>query len=274
MAIENGLLKTDYISAQIGDRLGQVIGKIKNETFSEVFIFEGKQLKGIFSPISIIKSGINVSQTKVDSVIRPIKSIEYNGDILSVAKNILDTNYNTVIVHDDKSIKGIINIVDLLYHIRSSFKRILVSEIKVKKPVAVHENTSIGKAIHLIQDLKLSGLLVNDGKETLGVITPYDMIRNIHLGSFSRDAGGKHGSRSKAFKAEKNDLNQISVSNFIKYKNKISILPNMGAVDLIELLYDNQLLSVILGNASLITARDVLRHMFDSKGLFKPELSA
>lgn len=265
MTTASDLLKTGFIRTEIDSRLSNVIGKLKNEAFAEVLVFKGKKLEGIFSPVFATKSGMDMINTKVDKSIRSATCVEKNTPIVEIIRKMIESDYNALPVKNNGEVIGVIHIFDLISHVQEEFIKLKIKDINLQKAFTIKENDGISRAIHIMRDNSVRALVVLDEKEKpTCAITHFDIMRNVHLYSHERDFGQKHGTVSKAFKGESDHLDALSVYNFIRYKDDVSVVNNDFVTKAIQLMVENKILNLLVKDTqSIIRAKNILRHYHD-----------
>lgn len=265
MTTASDLMKIEFIKAKIGDRLSHVVGKLKNEAFAEVLVFKGKKLAGIFSPVFATRSGMDMINTKVDKFIRSATCIEEDTILDEIIRKMIESDYNALPVKRNGEVMGVVHIFDLLNSICDNLTNLRIRDINLKKSSTVRDSGGISKAIHILHDNSLRALVVLDEKANpLGVVSHFDIMRNVHLYSHERDFGQKHGTASKAFKAESDKLNALSVYNFIRYKDEVSVISSDDATKAINIMIENKILNLLVKDTcSILRAKNILRHYYE-----------
>jgi len=265
MTTASDLLKTEFINAEIGDRLSHVIGKLKSEAFAEVLVFKGKRLEGIFSPVFATKTNHDIINTKVDKLIRSATCVEKTTAIDEIIRKMIESDYNALPVKNNGEVIGVIHIFDLISHVKEKFIKLKIKDINLQKAFTIKENEGINKAISILHDNSVRALVVLDEKQKpTGAITHFDIMRNVHLYSHKRDFGQKHGTVSKAFKGESGHIDALQVYNFIRYKNEISVSSADLVSNTIKLMIEYKLLNLLVRDTnSIIRAKTILRHYND-----------
>lgn len=262
MTIVTDLIRKDYIKAEIGDRLSKVIGKLKHEAFAEVLVFKGDRLEGIFSPVFATKTKHDIINAKVDKLIRSATTVEKDTAIDEIIRKMIESDYNALPVKSNGEVVGIIHIFDLICHVQDEFRKLKIKDIGIQKAFTIKENEGISKAINILHDKSVRALVVLDEKEKpTGVITHFDIMRNVHLYSHERDHGQKHGTASKAFKGESDHMDSLSVYNFIRSKEEISVISSDPVSLAIDKMIKNKILNLLVKDtSSIIRAKNILRY--------------
>lgn len=260
MITAHDLLKTEFITAEVNDQLSSVMGKIKDEAFAEVLVFKGKKFAGMFSPVFATKSKIDMINTKVDKFLRPATCVEEDTDLDELMVKMIASDYNCLPVKRDDEVIGVVHIFDLLNSIGNDLKNLKISDINLQKGFTVKEKEGISKAIHLLQDNSVRALVIMDEKDIpTGILSHFDVMRNIHLYSHERDFGQKHKTSSKAFKADANKLGDLPVSNFIQYKKFVSVVNKDSVTNTIKTMIKNKILNLLVkDNGSIIEVKNML----------------
>lgn len=259
------MMKTDFVKVEFGERLTKVLSKLKSEAHAEILVFKGKELEGIFSPVFATKLKHDIIITKVDNFIRPATCVDKNTEIDEVIRKMIESDYNALPVKSKEEIIGIIHIFDLINYIETKLKGLKIKDIKFKQSFIIKENDGISKAINLLHDKSVKALVVlNEKEKPIGVITHFDIMKNIHLYSHERDYGQKHGTTSKAFKAESDHVDSLPVYNFIRSKGDVSVIISDPVSLAIDKMIKNKVLNLLVRDTgSIIRAKNILRHYND-----------
>jgi len=256
------LMRTDYIKVMAGDRLSKVLGRLKKEAFAEVLVFKGKKLEGIFSPIFATKTKHDIINAKVDKLIRSATSVEESTPINEIIRKMIESDYNALPVKSNGEVVGIVHIFDLILYVQDELRKLKIKDIGIQKGFTIKEKDGISKTINILHEKSVRALVVLDEEEKpTGVITHFDIMRNVHLYSHERDFGQKHGTVSKAFKGESDKLDSLSAYNFIRSKEAISVNSSDPVSLAIDKMIKNSVLNLLVKDtSSIIRAKNILRY--------------
>ncbi len=254
------ILRKEFPKADSDDRVVRAVSQMKSQVDSDVMIFKGGELAGVFSPGFAMRTRINITETKLDGLKQPIRPMDKDDDLGSLEMAMLSQGIDVIPIKKGKDIIGTVHILDTLEKAKREVVGVSLKRIKTIDRPAIDSSESISKAIEMLRSN--NALVVNDDDLPVGIICPYDIIRNIHLFSQQRDFGGRPGSSSKAFKAEKKDPYSLPVTDFIAYKQDISVSSSIKADDAIQSMIRNDVLHLLIEDTGrIISARDILRHI-------------
>jgi CBS domain-containing protein len=252
------ILRTEYMKADKEETLARVNSRIQDEAFSDVLVFEGETLIGVFSPSRasmIVPSKDNMAEMKIGKLAKAINPLEEEAELSEIMIKMLGTGYNIVPISRGGKIVGVVHLFDLLDAIKLKFEGLKVSDIELQKPIELSEEEGVGKAIQLLHENINNTILIKDKDNTpIGILNHYDLLRNLKLDSFNEDR-----QKSKGYKSEREDMYALPISDFIKDKNFTSVSSGDTILDVIEELKANNVISLVVEDtSSLIRSWDIL----------------
>ena len=249
------------IKADADSVLSEILGKIKSEALSEVLVYNSRVLQGVFSPKYITRSKMDIVKAKIGRFCKPATFVKNDESNETLIKAFLDSSHNIIVKGERNMVERQVHLFDVFERIEYGLQGIKIGDVRLKQVWYIYENDRIGKAIQMLHENPVNALVVLDEKnEGSGIITHFDIIRNIHLYSYQRDYGQKSNTQSKAFKAEFVKLVSLPALNFLKYKNPDEVSSNQKLSRAIELMVENETFNLLVKDKkSIITAKDILR---------------
>jgi CBS domain-containing protein len=180
-------------------------------------------------------------------------------DIRKVVELMLQNGISSIPVVDDDGLAGIVTKTDLLNYYHNKYQgRWKVSDLMSKDVITVNENHSIAHVIGVMEENKISKVVVIRDNEPVGIITPENIsfaavdepgigvsVEKIY---FIRNAGGKDKKNFRlismftAGDIMKNDLITIGQSEDASKAAEIMLKDNLSGLSVVE---DNEIMGII-----------------------------
>jgi len=266
------LKKKVFVGLDRSATISELIGGLKAMHQKNAVIFDAGKYIGVTSRRYLLKTKLNVHQSKVYHVIKHVPVLTGSEDIKEVARLLFTADVHILPIMKDKRIVGIVDAHDVVNEIKKikSLKNQKIKEIMIPKPISINEKDRFGKAIEIMREKGIDRLPVVDKKgEITGIFTFTDLIEKYLLQyqgkSEHRGRGGmtKKGKATiRSYKAESTDMVGIAIKEFTT-KNILTGKVNDSVEKIIKLMDRCQSSSMILAEnnkpVGIITHKDLLK---------------
>ncbi len=176
---------TEFYSIVEDDYLSKAIGIIQSKKIKGLLVFSRKgAYKGVISEEIISKSYLDPSTTRVKSLtmISP-KNITPDMDIHEAAYYLFTSHLPLVPVFEDNNVVGILeikNLIKVYAEKDKEFASIPAIDVATHEVITISENDSIGNALSIMRDNKITRLPVIDkNNKPVGMISLHDVIEKL-----------------------------------------------------------------------------------------------
>jgi len=140
---------------------------------------EGKY-KGVISRRWLIRSRLDPSVTKVNTLMRPAPAVALHDSLSKAARLMIESEIRQLPVYSGEKLLGFVTDEDIIHGtVMDKWGNSTAEEIMTKKPFVVEEDESVGAVLSLFREHGISHApVVSDGK-LVGMISIHDIIVHI-----------------------------------------------------------------------------------------------
>jgi predicted transcriptional regulator len=140
---------------------------------------EGKYI-GEISRRWIIRSRLDPSTTKVESLERSAPAVTFHDSLSKVAKLMIESNIRQLPVYSGEKIVGTITDENVIHEsVMAKWGDTRIEEIMTKKPFLVEEDDSVGSVLSLFRRQGISHAPVVSNGKVVGMVSVHDIIEHI-----------------------------------------------------------------------------------------------
>jgi CBS domain-containing protein len=187
-----------FLEVHENDTISSCFSLFKKETPPVLAVLDSKgEYKGVISRKWIIRSSFDYSGTKVKTLTRSAPAVTLHDSLGKVAKLMIESEIRQLPVYSGEKLLGFVTSEDVIHGaVMERWGNSRVEEIMTKKPFLIEEDESVGSILSLFRSEGISHVpIVRDGK-LVGIVSIYDIIRNIFEPRQSQrrgELGGKKG---------------------------------------------------------------------------------
>ncbi|MCX8190853.1 MAG: CBS domain-containing protein [Candidatus Aenigmarchaeota archaeon] len=187
------------------ETISQAVERMVKNRYHQLPVVNEK-IEGMIFLKDIIKVKSDLTKTGVKNIVRSVPYLEKNQDVEKAIKILIESGVRALPVVENEKIVGILSEVDILEKYFEE-KSIRVKDV-MNKPIVLEENSSLRKAIRIMEKNNISSLPIINWEEKL--------VGCINIFSFA-ELIAKERSRIQSFKSakEKIDFFDNPVKNFI-----------------------------------------------------------
>ncbi len=189
-----------FLEVHENDTLSSCLSLFKEEMPPVLAVLDSKgRYKGIISRRWIIRSSFDASGTKVKTLTRSAPAVTLHDPLSKVAKLMIESEIRQLPVYSGEILLGFVTDEDVIHGtVMEQWGNTHVDEIMTKKPFVIEEDESVGAVLSLFKSEGISHVpIVRDGK-LVGIVSFYDIIKNIFQPRQRQAAGGKVGEKVPA----------------------------------------------------------------------------
>jgi len=177
-------------SAKVGELVTKDFPELKGEDVislaiplfkkwrKEIPVFEGKEFKGMLSPLDLLDPKLDVERTKVGHLARPYPKLDEKDNILEAGRLMVESYSSALPVFSNQNFLGLVRIEDILRlffehsGLRKEKAKSLVRRVKV-----FEENASLGKIINYLWEGRRDFAILS-WKNSFFVLHLCDLLEN------------------------------------------------------------------------------------------------
>jgi len=252
----NEIMTKEVLSVSPDDNISEVMSLIEREHVHEIFVIDGKRLKGIIHSRKLVtKTIMDPAKTKVSTImVSPPPTVKSNESVDEVAKILAKTGLRAILVCENNEVVGVVSITDVMEVAAQSkiFRQTPVSSI-MSSPDVIGYNEGIGKARVFMREKNITHLPVVDEEGKLkGLITSFDILKSVKR---------KERMDYYSMEAEMEKITKIPVSTILN-KEPITAEKNMPLSEISKLMIKHDIAGVVITEnqypVGIVTPKDLL----------------
>jgi len=171
------LMRPEFLSIDESRPLSELIGLLKGTKYNNVLVFNGKNYVGMCSLRFLLRRGIDVTKTKIKSVVERTPVISLNDDFYKIAELMFSTDSRLLPVESEGKIVGVVPSQRLIELIKSieELRVLTAKDIASTNPFTVNEDDSLSFAMNLMKEKRIKKLIVLKNRKISGVLS-FDKI--------------------------------------------------------------------------------------------------
>jgi CBS domain-containing protein len=170
-----------FESVREGNTLSSCLSLFKEEMPPVLVVLDREgEYKGVIARRWIVRSRLDPSTTKVDSLVRPAPTVKLHNSLNEVARLMIESEVRQLPVYSGEKLVGFVTDEEIIHGaVTETWGDTDVEEIMTKKPFVAEEEASVGAVLSLFREQGISHApVVSDGK-LVGMISIHDFIEHI-----------------------------------------------------------------------------------------------
>jgi predicted transcriptional regulator len=244
-----------FTSVSQDEMLSSCLSLFKEEMPPVLVVVDSKgKYKGVISHRRIIRSRLDPSTTKVETLMQSAPTVTLQDSLSKVARLMINSGIKQLPVFSGEKMVGIVTDEDVIHGaVIGKWGNIKVEEIMTKKPFVVEEKESVGAVLSLFREHGISHVpVVSEGK-LVGMVSISDVITQIFQPRQRQTVGEAAG--------EKVPVLSIPAKG-IMTKPAITVLPETTVKDAEGQMHKSKISSLVIASkgrpVGILTKRDFL----------------
>jgi len=170
-----------FASVREDDTLSSCLSLFKEEMPPVLVVLDSEgKYKGVISRRWLIRSRLDPSVTKVNTLMRPAPAVALHDSLSKAARLMIESEIRQLPVYSGEKLLGFVTDEDIIHGtVMDKWGNSTAEEIMTKKPFVVEEDESVGAVLSLFREHGISHApVVSDGK-LVGMISIHDIIVHI-----------------------------------------------------------------------------------------------
>ncbi len=246
------IMVKDVVFADSEDFVSSALAKMKSKKISQIVVNTKGMFAGIIELKNIVTKDIDISKTKVGTLMKKSGFVKPDDDVLDAAKSIISNGTRALPVMEGGRVSGIISETDIVGVADKFMNTESAITGIVSKSVYARKDDNIGRIRHLMLNENVSRVPIVEGGRVVGVVGTLDLVkaveakRGFEARSKTRDTGFKEKTRIEEIKAATIMSEAMTVRGDEKIKN------------VIKLLQRNEQVIMENGKTCIITPKDII----------------
>lgn len=163
------------------DMLSSCLSLFKEDMPPVLVVVDNKaRYRGVITHRWIIRSRLDPSNTKVETLMRSAPTVKLQDSLSRVARLIINSGIKQLPVFSGEKLMGIVTDEDVIHGaVIGKWGNIKVEEIMTKKPFVVEEDESVGAVLSLLREQGISHVPVVSESKLVGMVSISDVITHI-----------------------------------------------------------------------------------------------
>jgi predicted transcriptional regulator len=170
-----------FTSVNQDEMLSSCLSLFKEEMPPVLVVVDSRgKYKGMISHRRIIRSRLDPSTTKVETLMQSAPTVTLQDSLSKVARLMINSGIKQLTVFSREKLVGIVSDENIIHGaVIGKWGNIKVEEIMTKKPFAIEEDESVGAVLSLFREHGISHVpVVSEGK-LVGMVSISDIITHI-----------------------------------------------------------------------------------------------
>jgi predicted transcriptional regulator len=219
------IIEPNFIIISDEENVSNVLNLFRKYEKKSALIFHNKKYAGIIENKKLLRSRMDIQETKIKKFIVKTPILNVNDNILNAARLIAESNVEYLPIEENKKIIGVINQKDLVKKSLGleELKDLKVKNVKLEKVNKVKKDDPIVSVMRLMQKHNVDHVPIYEGLKISGIISYKDILRKYFQWSPKRDSSGKFNVKASKGIAEIHALSDLPVSNFSTNENLLKV---------------------------------------------------
>lgn len=263
MIAKNMISKEGIVQFNIQDTLSSFIGKMSKNDAKDGYALEEGKFAGVFSPMTLFRSKIDVTHTKVSHFLKDVHKLTGEDDVIEIARQMVLNDTMILPVFDKDGFLGVVSAYDVLERI-DDFPVLKQKKIDdfLRQVALFKEDESMTYVLNKMHENKEREVPVVDKHGYLsGILGHSDVLLNYYIHDQKTDyhqSPNNHATR--AYDSEPGRITVLPVKDFMRDFEALKI-------ESLETLYDAA--GKMLQNRSQLLIDEDSMKIIDLKAILK-----
>ena len=184
------VVSTEYEKLSPDTPVSKLVGTFDDPTVAGVVVY-GDSFEGVVTRRQLASSHHQPDQ-KLESVVWNVPRITPEEDVRRVARLMIDGGTRLLPVFDDDELVGVVTADDVLESVKPFLDAATVGEAYSPDIIAVEPRTSVGEALNVFRENRITHIPVLEDDTAVGILSLYDVM-DLTIRDTVRSQGGDAG---------------------------------------------------------------------------------
>lgn len=170
-----------FVSVRENDTLSSCLSLFKEEMPPVLVVLDSEgKYKGVLARRWIIRSRLDPSTTKVETLMRPAPTVTLHDSVGKAARLMIESEIRQLPVYSGEKLLGFVTDEDVIHGtVIGKWGNTKVEEVMTKKTFVVEEDESVGALLSLFREEGISHAPVISNGKLVGMISIHDLIEHV-----------------------------------------------------------------------------------------------
>ncbi|WP_418282063.1 CBS domain-containing protein [Halorubrum sp. DTA98] len=184
------IVSTEYTEFPPDTRVSKLAGTFDDPSVVGVVV-HGDEFEGVVTRRQLASSHHQPNE-KLDSVVWHVPRLTPDEDVRKVARLMIDGGSQLLPVFEDDELVGVVTADDILEEVKPYLDAATVEEAYTTDLVAVRPQSTVGEAINLFRENRITHIPVIEDDAAVGIVSLYD-VTDLTVRDTDRSQGGDVG---------------------------------------------------------------------------------
>lgn len=170
-----------FVRVRENDTLSSCLSLFKEEMPPVLVVLDSEgKYKGVLARRWIIRSRLDPSTTKVETLMRSAPTVKLHDSVGKAARLMIESEIRQLPVYSGEKLLGFVTDEDVIHGaVKEKWGNTKVEEVMTKKPFVVEEDESVGAVLSLFREEDISHTPVISNGKLVGMISIHDIIEHV-----------------------------------------------------------------------------------------------
>jgi len=183
----NNIVSTDYVDLSPETPISKLVSVFEDQSVNGVVVRDD-EFEGVVTRRQLATSHHHPDQ-KVGSLVWHVPRLSPDEDILKVAQLMIDSDSQLLPVFEGQELSGVVTADAILQEVHEFLDAATVAEGATTDLVTLDPDSTLGQALNLLRENRITHLPVVDENSPVGILSLYD-VTDVTVRSVNRSQGG------------------------------------------------------------------------------------
>jgi len=181
LGIVKDIFSKGFVSVYEDDTISSCLSLFKDKKPPVLVVLDSAgKIKGMIARRWIVRSRLDPSATKVNTLMRPAPTVTMNDPLSKVARLMIESEIRQLPVYSGEKLVGIVTDEEIIHGaVIGKWGNTKVEEVMTKKTFVVEEDESVGTVLSLFRENGISHAPVVSNGKLVGIVSIHDIIEHI-----------------------------------------------------------------------------------------------
>ncbi|MFW5905477.1 MAG: CBS domain-containing protein [archaeon] len=167
------IVSDDYVELSPDTRVSKLVSTFENPTVKGVVVY-GDEFEGIVTRRQLATSHHQPNE-KLGSLVWYVPRLASDEDVRKVAQLMVNGDSHLLPVFEGRELVGVVTVDDILETVQPFLDAATVAEAASTDLVSIDPNSTVGQALHVFREQRITHLPVVENDSAVGILSLYDV---------------------------------------------------------------------------------------------------
>jgi CBS domain-containing protein len=184
------IISEEYVEFDPETPVSKLVGTFDDPTVKGVVV-RGDEFEGVVTRRQLATSH-HQPEEKLGSLVWHVPRLAPDEDIRKVAGLMIESDSQILPVFEGRDLIGVVTVDGVLEAVQPFLDAVTVADVYSADLVSLDPDSTLGEALHVFREHRVTHLPVVEGDETVGILSLYD-VADLAVRSAARSQGGDAG---------------------------------------------------------------------------------